>query len=345
MIRSSIAAAAALCAVGALAAMGAPPAGAVVAGTPASRGAFPYFAVVGAGCGGALVAPNRVLTAAHCRDVINERPIVRVGPLGELRHVRLLALNQVYVRWQRTAQREFPPGPGDLLLIELDRPVRDVAPVRLATSAPVAGTRVVTIGRGASKPDGGGQGVFRKGTVQVMPLSSCAEQLPGPLERAWSVCTRDPRQLVPGAKPPFVSACFGDSGGPLLAGSVDVGVVSWGPACGSMHDPEIYASVTRGRGFALARNPVWAPRVAGRPRISGQARVGQTVRCAVRWLQRPVRPEFDFLVGGFVKQGGVAAAYRIPAAARGKALACMASGQTAGGGYGSPLSPPVRVGR
>jgi hypothetical protein len=230
-------------------------------------------------------------------------------------------------------------------VIELDRPVRDVAPVRLATRAPAAGTRVLTIGRGASKPDGGGAGVFRKGTVQVMPPSNCAEQLPERLEREWSVCTRDPRQLVPGAKPPFVSACFGDSGGPLLAGGVDVGVVSWGPACGSMHDPEIYASVARGRGFALARNPVWAPRLAGRPRISGQARVGQTVRCAVRWLQRPVRPEFDFIVGGFVKQVSGSATYRIPAAARGKALTCATSGQTAGGGYGSPLSPPVRVGR
>ena len=57
--------------------------------------------------------------------------------------------------------------------------------------------------------------------------------------------TRDPRQRNPAAKPPFVSACFGDSGSPMLAAGIDVGVVSWGPACGSQRDPEIYANVAR----------------------------------------------------------------------------------------------------
>jgi hypothetical protein len=324
-------------------ALGAPSAGAIVGGTRASRAQFPFFAVVGTGCGGALVAPDRVLTAAHCRDVVEERPVVRVGPRNELRRVRLIAMNPVYVRWQKTAQREFPPGPGDLMLLQLDRPVRDVRPVALARAVPHAGTRVVTIGRGASNPRGGGQGVFRRGTVAVMPVSSCAEQLTDGPTRAWSVCTRDPRQLNPAAKPPFVSACLGDSGGPLLAGGVDIGAVSWGPECGAARDPEIYANVARGRAFALAARPVWAPRAAGRPRIAGAARVGQTVACAIRWLQGPVRPTYQFVVAGRVKQDGARATFRIPASTRGKLLACGAGGATAGGGYGSPLSAGVRV--
>jgi hypothetical protein len=324
-------------------ALGAPPAAAIVGGTRASRAQFPFFAVVGTGCGGALVAPDRVLTAAHCRDVVEERPVVRVGPRNELRRVRLIAINPVYVRWQKTAQREFPPGPGDLMLLQLDRPVTDVRPVVLARAIPRAGTRVVTIGRGASNPRGGGQGVFRRGTVAVMPVSSCAEQLPDGLTRAWSVCTRDPRQLNPAAKPPFVSACFGDSGGPLLAGGVDIGAVSWGPACGTERDPEIYANVARGRAFVLAPRPVWAPRAAGPPRIAGVARVGRTVACVIRWRQRPVHPSYQFIVAGRLKQDGARTTFRIPAEARGKLLACGASGGTAGGRYGSPLSPAVRV--
>ena len=330
-------------AVTAAVAVGASPAGAIVRGMPASRARFPYFAVVGAGCGGALVAPNRVLTAAHCRETVDSRPEVWVGPRSELRKVRLLALDPVYVRWQKTAQREFPPGPGDLMLLLLDRPVTDVKPVPLAHFLPRPGTNAITIGRGATNPRGGGQGVFRRGTVQIRPLSSCAEQLPDALAREWSVCTRDPRQLQPGAKPPFVSACFGDSGGPLLAGGVDVGAVSWGPECGAARDPEIYANVARGRGFALAARPVWAPRVDGRPRITGSAHVGRTVTCSVKWLVRPVRPWYQFSVGGFVKQDGGRATFRIPAGVRGRQLACASGGETAGGGYGSPLSPGVRV--
>jgi hypothetical protein len=324
-------------------ALGASPAGAIVGGTRASRAQFPFFAVVGTGCGGALVAPDRVLTAAHCRDVVDERPQVRVGPRNELRRVRLLALSPVYVRWQRTAQREFPPGQADLMLLQLDRPVTDVKPVALARAVPRAGTRVVTIGRGASKPDGAGQGVFRRGTVQVVPTSSCREQLPTALLRLWSVCTRDPRSLNSAARPPFVSACFGDSGGPLLVGRVDIGVVSWGPACGSMRDPEIYANAALGRGFALAPRPVWAPRVAIPPRITGAARVGQSVRCVVRWLQRPVRVTYTFVVGGFLKQDGPRGTFRIAPSARGKLVACQASGATAGGRYSSQLSPGARV--
>src|SRR5205807_1044575 len=240
-------------------------------------------------------------------------------------------------------QREFPPGPGDLMLLALDRPVRDVKPVVLARALPRPGTRVVTIGRGASNPRGGGQGVFRRGTVAVMPISSCAEQLGDALTRAWSVCTRDPRQLNPAAKPPFVSACFGDSGGPLLAGGVDIGAVSWGPACGSERDPEIYANVARGRAFVLAPRPVWAPRAAGRPRIAGVVRAGQTVTCVVRWRQRPVRPAYQFIVAGRLKQDSARIRFRIPAAARGRLLSCGASGATAGGRYGSALSAAVRV--
>src|SRR5215207_4210372 len=53
-------------------------AGAVVGGTPARASAHPWFAKLPL-CGGALIAPDRVATAAHCvaglplRDVANVR--------------------------------------------------------------------------------------------------------------------------------------------------------------------------------------------------------------------------------------------------------------------------------
>ena len=39
---------------------------AVVGGEPAPPGAYPYIVALSRGCGGTLIAPDRVLTAGHC---------------------------------------------------------------------------------------------------------------------------------------------------------------------------------------------------------------------------------------------------------------------------------------
>jgi Trypsin len=282
-------------------------------------------------------------------DAVEERPQVRVGARNVVRGVRLLAEHPVYVRAQARAQREFPPSAADLMILELDRPVNDVPTVSVAAVGPAVGASVVTIGRGATAPDGSGRGPFGQGNVAVVDNASCADQLPDALTRQWSICTRDPRMAGASFPGPFVSACVGDSGGPLLAfrnTTVRVRrVVSWGLACGTERDPEIYANAVEGRAFILARRPVWAPRADGRPTITGTARVGSRVRCAVRWLARPDRATIDFVVSGRQVQSGRSTTYRVQAEDRGRQLACGASGATAGGRYGSALSPAVRVAR
>jgi len=323
------------------------PAGAVVGGTPASLDEYPYFTVVGTGCGGALIRPGRVLTAAHCLEAILERPSVRVGPKRLQRRIVKHAILPLHVRELDRMEREFPPPAGDLMLLQLDRPIHGVTLARIAapdSGLAAPGTAVTTIGRGATAPDGSGQGVFRSGLVEIQAPASCSEALDSPLLREWSVCTRDPRMADPGDPGPFVSACIGDSGGPLLAGSPSglrlVGVVSWGPACGTERDPEIYANAVRGRQFALKARPVWAAQAVGRPKIKGRTRVGSRVRCAVRWRVRPGRDlEYEFVLDGRLVRTSRNMVFRLPASARGKRISCDAGGATAGGRTGTPLAP------
>lgn len=325
------------------------PAGAIVNGIPASIADYPFFAEIGSGCGGALIMPRRVLTAAHCTEVLNESERVRVGPDRLRRTVLLRAILPLHVRELDLMEREFPPPAGDLMILMLDRPVRGVPLARIASpqqNLTAAGTPVTTIGRGVSDPDGSGGGIFRTGSVEIQPQSDCADELSSPLLRAWSLCTRDPRMANPFDQGPFVSACFGDSGGPLLAGSPDrvVGVVSWGPNCGVDRDPELYANVVRGRSFALVRKPVWAPKAFGRGRITGRTVVGRAVRCSVRWRVKPTRQlSFLFVVDGRMVADGRRPVYRLRPSDRGGRISCDAGGKTAGGRGGTPALARPRL--
>lgn len=327
-------------------------ASAVVEGSPANLADYPYFTVVGSGCGGALIMPRRVLTAAHCVEALNQSDRVRVGPDRVSRRIILRAILPLHFRELNKMEREFPPPAGDLMLLALDRPVRGVPLARIATAADRLtnpGTPVTTIGRGASHPDGSGGGVFRSGSVEVRAATSCSDELFDALLREWSLCVRDPRMADPQSSGPFVSACFGDSGSPLLADGGEsnriIGVVSWGPSCGENRDPEIYANAVRGRGFALRGRPIWAPQTVGRPRVVGQARVGHVVRCQVRWRQRPTRKlAFSFILDGRQVQSARRMTYLIRPADRGKRISCDGQGETAGGRGGSlQLAPPRRI--
>jgi trypsin len=328
-----------------------PPARAVVGGTPVSRALFPAFSVVGTGCGGALIAPDRVLTAAHCRSALEESDEVLVGPHSERRTVRRQAINPLHVRELDKIEREFPPPAADLMILELGRPVTDVPVATIATAAEGltrAGTPATTIGRGATGTDGAGQGVFRSAMVDVVAPESCADQLDTALLRRWSICTRGRPVPGPAGRTVLTSACFGDSGSPLLAGPVGsakiIGVVSWGPSCGEQGDPELYANTVKGRDFALASKPAWAPAVIGRAHITGTAAVGHTVTCHVHWLVKPTRNlDYGFLIDGFQKQDGPRPTFHLASAYRGKEVSCTAIGETIGGRGGAPGIAPPRV--
>jgi Trypsin len=330
-----------LAALGALGA--AAPAAGIIAGAPAERGEFPFFARIERSCGAVLVAPDRVLSAGHCRAGLAARPYVRVGPDRIRRRVVLRAQHPLAVRRLGQDPGEAPVPP-DLLLLALKRPVPGVEP--LAMSPPegeltAPGTLATTMGYGATRPNGSGGGSFRKGTLEVQDEATCRRVIPEEDER-WSICTRDPD-----GERPFTATCFGDSGGPLVAGlpaePVLIGIVSFGVRCGSRGGPDSFAASLPG--FALDPDPSWAP-AAPRPRIEGRPQAGRLIRCEVEWTVAPTRAlEYHWAAGRRHRGTRQRPMLRVRRRDVGKRLRCSAGGATRGGFGFTRDSPAVMAHR
>jgi hypothetical protein len=254
---------------------------AVIGGHAVRFSDAPWFARVGL-CGGELIAPDRVLTSGHCVQgiPISDLNAVRVG--GVVRRGVRVAM---FPDWRK---RNGPNAPlDDIAIVALDQPVPGVRPAAPATARTRIPGRLRLIGSGVTQPDRRIEiGSLRQATLRTVADRSCA--------RTWRTHRGngderfDARRMLcavdANGRRPLSSACYGDSGGAMYAGSLQrpvlLGVTSWvGPGCGTDHLPSVGARVSHYRAFALNANPVWAPVTSGSATVSGDPRAGQTLTC------------------------------------------------------------------
>jgi secreted trypsin-like serine protease len=306
------------------------PAHAVVGGKRVSSRTVPWFVNL-SGCGGTLVAPDRVVTAGHCVRGASLEDLSPIGVGGTRRRAVHFALAP---GWQRENGGNLL---DDIALIQLDVPVEGVTPAALpAASTP---RRAIVLGRGASTSSGGRAGTLREATLKVMSDRACARDYRtrrGNDEERFNaprmVCATD----VDG-RAPLSSACYGDSGGPLYAGTkhapVLLGIVSFGgDRCGADRLPSVFTEVTRYREFITAPAPVWAPRATGPVAITGEARVGGELTCAAPWETPPDTIQVQWLrLGAMPKAVSDEATYRPGPADQGRTFACNVTAFSAGG--------------
>ncbi|WP_026909390.1 S1 family peptidase [Patulibacter minatonensis] len=248
---------------------------AIVSGVRVEPSSRPAVVRLAEACTATLVAPRRLLTAAHCvSHVVPGTTAVRIGGA---RYVAVRVAR--HPRFQYLTP-DFPAEPyRDLGLVELDRDVTGVRPIAVARGHVRAGQEVELSGYGTGRADRPGDyGVLRRARLVVRSAAVCRRELgraaPGQgaqYRGRVMLCTQDAD-----GRRPFASGCYGDSGAPLTrttprGRTVVVGVDSWGVACGTRDgDPEVFARVSAERRFLEATDPGWTTVPIEEPFVPGR---------------------------------------------------------------------------
>jgi trypsin len=215
----------------------------IVGGTVATLDRYSYTVALSARyqfCGGSLIAPDTVLTAAHCIDGSAFDVIIN-------RHDLRTSEGETIPKKTEMKHPSYNPDSmdNDFAIVFLDRATTeevDFVVLNQDNSFPDAAAGAVSraMGWGTTSSGGSSSNVLREVDLPVISNQKCDEMYPAYKIFDSNICTFQPGK----------DSCQGDSGGPLImpgASASDdklIGVVSWGIGCATSQYPGVYARVS-----------------------------------------------------------------------------------------------------